>query len=383
MIYADQPTVLIVDDTPTNLGILFDYLGGAGFKVLVAEDGEGALQRANLVRPDIILLDVLMPGLDGFETCRRLKADEATRDIPVIFMTALSETVDKVKGFEVGAVDYITKPLQHEEVLARLNVHLTIYRLQKSLQAQNERLQQEIVKRERLEESLRNQNAELDAFVHTVAHNLQNPLSMVITYTHILLEDLSRMALADALEVLQRIKQTGQKMESIIEALLLLAGVRKEEVELSALPMAEIVAQACQRLELMITEYHAEIIQPASWPVVVGYAPWVEEVWVNYLSNGLKYGGRPPCLELGATPQADGQIRLWVHDNGPGIPPAEQSRLFTEFVRLGEVGLKGHGLGLSIVRRIVEKLDGQVGVESQVGRGSTFYFTLPSVEEVS
>ena len=133
----------------------------------------------------------------------------------------------------------------------------------------------------------------------------------------------------------------------------------------------------------MITEYHAEIIQPASWPVVVGYAPWVEEVWVNYLSNGLKYGGRPPCLELGATPQADGQIRLWVHDNGPGIPPAEQSRLFTEFVRLGEVGLKGHGLGLSIVRRIVEKLDGQVGVESQVGRGSTFYFTLPSVEEVS
>ena len=236
MIYADQPTVLIVDDTPTNLGILFDYLGGAGFKVLVAEDGEGALQRANLVRPDIILLDVLMPGLDGFETCRRLKADEATRDIPVIFMTALSETVDKVKGFEVGAVDYITKPLQHEEVLARLNVHLTIYRLQKSLQAQNERLQQEIVKRERLEESLRNQNAELDAFVHTVAHNLQNPLSMVITYTHILLEDLSRMALADALEVLQRIKQTGQKMESIIEALLLLAGVRKEEVELSALP---------------------------------------------------------------------------------------------------------------------------------------------------
>ena len=129
-------TILIVDDNPTNLGVLFDYLRSANFKVLVAEDGEGALTRADYAGPDIILLDIIMPGIDGFETCRLLKENKNTQEIPVIFMTALSDTVDKVKGFELGAVDYVTKPLQHEEVLARINIHLTIRKLQKSLQKQ-------------------------------------------------------------------------------------------------------------------------------------------------------------------------------------------------------------------------------------------------------
>ncbi|MBN1993354.1 MAG: hybrid sensor histidine kinase/response regulator [Anaerolineae bacterium] len=376
-----QETILIVDDNPTNLGVLFDYLQGSGFKVLVAEDGEVALQRAGYTQPDIILLDVMMPGWNGFETCQQLKDNEETRDIPVIFMTALSDAVDKVRGLKLGAVDYVTKPLQHEEVLARINTHLTIRKLQKNLREQNERLQMENIKRRQIEEELRKQNKELDAFVHTVAHDLQNPLGMVISYAHVLFEDLPKMELAEALEVLDKIKQAGRKMDSIIENLLLLAGVRRGEVDLKPLDMAEIVAQGRQRLGLEIEKYQGEIIQPQSWPPAKGYAPWVEEVWVNYLSNGLKYGGHPPRLELGATPQPDGMIRFWIKDNGPGITPAEQACLFVEFVRLDELRVAGHGLGLSIVRRIVEKLGGQVGVESTVGAGSTFYFTLPGVKE--
>jgi len=119
---------------------------------------------------------------------------------------------------------------------------------------------------------------------------------------------------------------------------------------------------------------------PDSWPVAIGYAPWAEEVWANYMSNGLKYGGRPPCLELGATPQSDGMVQYWVKDNGRGLSSEQQAILFTEFIRLNEVRVEGHGLGLSIVHRIVAKLGGQVGVESNDGPGCKFYFTLPAQE---
>ncbi|OWY66613.1 histidine kinase [cyanobacterium TDX16] len=146
---AEPGTILVVDDTPTNLEILFDFLTNYGFKILIAEDGESALQKAVYASPDLILLDVLMPGIDGFETCSRLKASESTREIPVIFMTALSETADKVKGLQVGAVDYVTKPLQHEEVLARVQTHLRLRSLTKQLQAQNVQLEQEIEQRQR------------------------------------------------------------------------------------------------------------------------------------------------------------------------------------------------------------------------------------------
>ena len=142
------------------------------------------------------------------------------------------------------------------------------------------------------------------------------------------------------------------------------------------LDMARIVAEAQSRLAYLIEEHRAEIILPERWPVALGHAPWVEEVWINYLSNAIKYGGRPPRVELGATAEADGEIRFWVRDNGLGLTPDDQVKLFTPFTRLDEVRAKGHGLGLSIVRRIVERLGGEVGVDSQMGGGSVFSFSL-------
>ncbi|HBB31772.1 MAG TPA: diguanylate cyclase [Cyanobacteria bacterium UBA8803] len=150
-----QGVIVIVDDTPHNLGVLFEFLNDSGFKVLVAQDGESAIQKVEYAKPDLILLDVMMPGIDGFETCRRLKANPSTRDIPVIFLSALSDVVDKVKGFNLGAVDFITKPVQQEEVKARALAHLTIRNLQKKLEAQNLTLQKEIQEKERVEECLR------------------------------------------------------------------------------------------------------------------------------------------------------------------------------------------------------------------------------------
>ncbi|MBE9127213.1 MULTISPECIES: diguanylate cyclase domain-containing protein [unclassified Coleofasciculus] len=158
---SEKGTLLIVDDNPTNLEVLFDFLTDAGFKVLIARDGESALEKVNYAHPDVILLDVIMPGIDGFETCRRLKANPSTHDIPIIFMTALSQTAVVVKGFELGAVDYITKPTQQEIILARVITHLTIQKLRHSLQSQNVQLQQEIHQRQQAEADLQNANQQL------------------------------------------------------------------------------------------------------------------------------------------------------------------------------------------------------------------------------
>ncbi len=257
----------------------------------------------------------------------------------------------------------------------------------------------------RLVEALRRQttkleehNVELDAFAHTVAHDLKNPLNLIIGYTEVLKEDCITMSRLDLQSRLRKLAQHGYKMNDIVDELLLLAGIRQIEVELEPLDMTGVVREALERLSLLIEEHQAEIILPDTWPVALGYAPWVEEVLVNYLSNAFKYGGRPPRVELGADQTitrpgahilagAEGRtdrsmIRFWVCDNGLGLTAAEQARLFTPFTRLEQVRTKGHGLGLSIVRRIVEKLGGDVGVESQVGHGSMFFFTLAGAPAV-
>lgn len=155
-IVATEPyTILIVDDTPANLGVVVESLEDSGFRVVVAEDGEEGLQRAEFVRPDLILLDVMMPGLSGFETCRRLKGQDSTRDIPVLFMTSLTDTENKVSGFSAGGVDYVTKPLEIEEVIARVNTHLSLHAMRRQLEAQNRKLQQEILERRQAEAALR------------------------------------------------------------------------------------------------------------------------------------------------------------------------------------------------------------------------------------
>jgi PAS domain S-box-containing protein len=244
----------------------------------------------------------------------------------------------------------------------------------------------DITERVRAEQALRQTNAELetrnqelDAFAHIVAHDLKNPVGLTLGYAEVLALDYAEMSDDQRQQSLQTIIRAGHKMNNIIDELLLLAKVRKVQVGALPLDMAKIVSEAQLRLADRVEQSDAGIILPdaSAWPVALGYAPWVEEVWVNYLSNALKYGGQPPRVELGATAQPDGMVRLWVRDNGPGLASEDQVRLFIPFTRLNQVRAKGHGLGLSIVRRIVEKLGGRVGVESQIGRGSSFFFTLP------
>lgn len=240
--------------------------------------------------------------------------------------------------------------------------------------------QDDIAERKRMEEALRRQNEELDSFAHTVAHNLKNPISTVIGYTDYIIQDFAQLDEAEIRESAEIAKEAAYKASSIISELLLLARVRKSETQREPLVMEDIIYQVQSRLQPMIEEYKAEIVMPKTWPMVLGYAPWVEEVWINYVSNGIKYGGQPPRLELGATLQSDQMVRFWVRDNGAGLTSEAQGSLFVEFSRLNKFSVPGHGLGLSIVRRIVEKLGGHVGVKSEIGRGSEFFFTLPEVD---
>jgi signal transduction histidine kinase len=231
-------------------------------------------------------------------------------------------------------------------------------------------------------------NEELDAFAHTVAHDLKSPMARIVGFSETLEISYTELPDDELRRYLCMMAQSGRKMSRIVDELLLLAGVRKMEVELRPLDMASIVAEAMQRLVPMIQEAQADVTLPKTWPAALGYGPWVEEVWINYVSNAIKYGGQPPRVELGASPLGSLQgernegamVRFWVGDNGAGLTPEAQARLFTPFTRLDQVRTEGHGLGLSIVRRIVEKLGGQVGVESTVGQGSVFSFTLPGCE---
>ncbi|HRQ38742.1 MAG TPA: hybrid sensor histidine kinase/response regulator [Chloroflexota bacterium] len=350
-------TILVVDDKPENLQLLSQILGRAGYRVQVVGDGRAALHASLLDPPDLILLDIMMPEMDGYELCRQFKAAPPTRNVPIIFISALSSPFDKAHAFAAGGIDYITRPFQAEEVLAHVQTHLTIRSLQ---------------------QDLLDQIAELDAFAHTVAHDLKNPLSLIIGFTELLSLDNETMPAAQRAELLQNVLKSGYKAVNIIDELLLLSSVRKQDVPLQPVNMGRIVQNAQKRLSLMVTEYEACIVLPDEWPMASGHAPWLEEVWVNYLSNAIKYGGRPPCAELGADRLPDGTVRYWVKDNGPGLTAEQQTRLFAEFTRLDKIRADGHGLGLSIVRRIMDKLGGTVGVESEPGAGSTFYFTLPA-----
>ncbi len=225
--------------------------------------------------------------------------------------------------------------------------------------------------------------AEMDAFAHTVAHDLKHPLNLIVGYASLLESDYETVPPEQMQELLQGIVQTGLKMGNIIEELLLLAGVRKQEIQMRPLAMDIIVKETIRRLQYLIEEEHAQINLPDEWPVAIGYGPWVEEVWFNYISNAIKYGGRPPVITLDAAPQRDGTIRFWVQDNGNGLTPDEQAQVFVPFVKLTQIRAEGHGLGLSIVQRIVLRLGGKVHVESMVGKGSRFYFSLPSPTNVT
>ena len=358
--------ILVVDDMPDNLRLLSRMLTEHGYQVRPVLNGAQALTAVQAQPPDLILLDIMMPVMNGFEVCERLKADPNTRDIPVLFISALSDTENKIAAFTAGGVDYVTKPFQVEEVLARVRTHLTLRTLQ-------QQLRQDVIERDSLID-------DLQAYAHTVAHDLRNPIAVALGFSMLLEAHDDVLSAAERREYQAAVTQGLDKLNSIVDELLLLAEVRKQDLEVAPLAMDEVVAEALRRVADLAKRAGVTITAPEQWPAATGYAPWVEQIWINYLSNAIKYGGASPIIEIGADSEPSGYVRCWVRDHGDGLTAEQQAQLFIPFARLDQTRATGHGLGLSIVKRIITKLDGEVGVESsgQPGEGATFWFTLPA-----
>ena len=416
-------TILIIDDNPTNLRVAFDYLEDCGFTILVSQDGESGLKRANYAHPQIILLDVLMPGIDGFETCCRLKADPATKDIPVIFMTALSSTEDQVKGFEVGGVDYVTKPLQHEELLTRIINHLRIQELTKKLQLQNQELKQQAIELAKAKEAAELASQAKSEFLSNMSHELRTPLNGILGYAQILQRD--KTATPKQKHSIDLVYQCGTHLLNLINDILELSKIEARKMEL--LPK-EIYFPAFVIGVVEICRIKAQqkgisfIYQPSSYlPAgIVADEKRLRQVLINLLSNAIKFtdhGGvtfkvevisndkalQPPLPRIyrdqqegeegeegkvitdkimpliGKVPQSPMvTIRFKIEDTGIGIKPEELEKIFLPFEQFGDIAIRdqGTGLGLAISQKIVNLMGSRIKVESICGKGSLFSVDL-------
>ncbi|HAQ18737.1 MAG TPA: hypothetical protein DCR40_05800 [Prolixibacteraceae bacterium] len=248
-------------------------------------------------------------------------------------------------------------------------------RAEEGIRLNNIRLTNEIKEKEKL-------IVDLDAFSHTVAHDLKNMLGAIVSASNLIKSGYGSLPDEDILEINDLINQSATKTMHITKELLTLASVRQQDIQARRIKMQKVVLDSISRLKDIVDRESAQITLPKSWPDVLGYGAWLEEVWINYISNALKYGGTPPVIELGSELTAGGKAKFWIKDNGKGLSGDEMSSLFNKFTRLDTLKAEGTGLGLSIVKRIIEKLNGEVGVESKniPGEGCTFYFILPLVQ---
>lgn len=440
-------SILVVDDIPANIRVLFELLTQAGIRVAVAKNGESGLAMAREATPDLILLDIMMPGMDGFETCRRLKANPTTQEIPVIFMTALSEVANKVKGFQIGAVDYITKPIEREETLARINVHLALRKAQRKLveeekmaslgqlmagiahelntplgaiqasignatAALEQSLQQlpqlfQQLSPERLKDFYRLLNRAQQAkepvsfreerqIKRTLIHTLE---AQGVAHAAFLADTLSRMGIASELESLLPLLQSADG-ERVLDAVHNLSIIQRnsQNIKLAVDRAAKIVfalksfarqdtfgqlvqASVTDGIATVLTLYQGqlkrgiEVTQSYAWvSPIFCYPDELSQVWSNLISNAIQamdYKGKLVIVVF----EQDEQIVVQITDSGKGIPVEIQDRIFEPFFTTKPTG-EGSGLGLNIVRKIIDKHQGAIQVDSQPGH-TVFEVRLP------
>ena len=431
---ALNSTILIVDDNPINMKLAVSVLQSYNFNILVSMNGESCLKQARENSPDIILLDVLMPGIDGFETCKRLKANPETRDIPVIFMTALSDTEDKITGFEVGAVDYVTKPIKINEVLARLKVHIQLRQLTKTLKKQNSLLQEEIKQRTTAEAKLKEALQELQvaqkeiiaqeklAYLGTltsgIAHELCNPLNFVQNFAQLsselldeFMEDLTLETnkiesekFENFTEIINELKhnadgiyQHSKRAERIIR--MMVKHTRLDSSKLQFSNLNKILTESLQFAGQSLWE-------KPDFPIKINtnYDESIGEIFVsssdiiqafmNIFDNSyyaLKTKlEQQESIDRDFTPTLSVQtcnlgekVEIRIYDNGIGINSKIRDKIFDSFLTTKPPG-EGIGLGLSLTYEIiVEQHHGSIQVKSKLEEYSEFIIEIPTTKNIS
>lgn len=369
-------TILIIDDTPINLAVMVGHLEAQGYRVLVAQDGEEGLQRADLMHPDVILLDVMMPGPSGFEVCRRLKSRSSTREIPVIFMTSLTETRDKVAGFAAGAVDYVTKPLQADEVMARIDTHLKLRAAQTQLEAQNNML---AMYREDLEEQIADRTAAL--------HESNRRLRAEVAERERAEQQVRRLNEELETRMAERTAQLSAANRALqaFDDLLAYARVGGAAVRAEPVALEPLVRRIIEAATARIAAAGATIEVRRPLAVPRGDETLLIQILTNLLDNALtrRQPQAAPLIQLSAALEGD-RVLLRVADNGTGIAAAGRARIFEAFERLQASSEQpGSGVGLAIVAKAARLMGGDVAVESSPGEGSTFSVRLPAAPQES
>jgi signal transduction histidine kinase len=367
--------VLIVDDTPANLQLLAGMLKERGYHVRPVPNGALALRAAEAQPPDVILLDVNMPDMDGYEVCRRLKLHERLRDVPVLFISALSEPIDKVRAFDAGGVDYVTKPFQIDEVQARIEAHVRLRRMRLELEDKNRTIEANFQKLREMEQ-LR------DTLTHMIAHDMRSPLTGILAALHFIKEDCASTLPAQNAEDLQQAMDSVQAMVHMISDLLDISRMEASElpIERTRCQLAELARRAADSLSAHSRERTVDLSGLANVAALECDGELIRRVFVNLLDNALKFTPARGTVRVRATCEA-GAVRIEVADNGPGIPAHLHGLIFEKF---GQARLRAEqrryssGLGLAFCRLAVEAHGGTIGLSSEPGQGSTFWFTIPT-----
>lgn len=390
---SDRSVILIVDDHQTNLNLLFQLLRNVGFKVLISIDGESAVEQANYAHPNLILLDIMMTGIDGFETCKRIKNNPETCDIPIIFMTALSDTENKVRGFQYGAVDYITKPFQYEEVLSRVQTHLTLQKLRQNLQEKNQQLTylnenlERLVEQKTKELNQREKAAIIGRLTQGMVHNLKNPMQTIQTCTDIMEVYAKQLNHKVFLECIDYINVAVDNINQIMDNLMTKSRNEQQEnfkpVDINALLQREL-----QLLDANLKFKHKvnkKYVFDETIPQIFLIDSHISQVFHNLIDNALDSMWQQELLELAIVTRQDSQqIYLEIHDTGCGISPENLSKIFDPFYtskppkdQASGDEPTGTGLGLYTCIELLRPFKGEITVTSKVGQGSIFTVVLP------
>ena len=366
---AARYKVFIIDDDPASIRMLNELLQER-YEVFGSTGGHQAIELIGQLLPDLILLDVIMPEMDGYEICRRPKEKRATRDIPLIFLTSCTETDKIVRGFGLGAVDYITKPFQVSEVLARVDTHVQLRAARQEIALKNAEL-------ETRARELEHANEELEAFNYSVAHDLRTPLVTVGLICNLLLKKHSLSLDETDREYLLILLKETTRMDGLVSALLTFSRCSRQEISKQETDLSRMVNDI--RAELLVQEPQRQVNFRIEEGVLCYGDPFLMQVVLeNLIGNAWKYSSKKESalIEFGVS-ATDGETTYFVRDNGAGFEMDKAELLFAAFQRLHDSNdFEGFGIGLTTVQRIIHRHGGRIWAEGEVGKGATFYFSL-------
>lgn len=368
-----KPLIFIIDDIMENVKILGSILLEQGYDISMANNGAMALKMIEKISPDLVLLDIMMPDINGFEVCRRFKEIEKMKNVPIIFLTARSDAEDIIKGFQLGGVDYIIKPFNNEELVVRVKTHIDL-KLSKDLILQQN-------------EKLKKLNDEKNELLGIAAHDLRNPLTGIIVSNDAIIKFIDRLSKEEINDFAHNIKASGIRMMKIINNLLDVYAIEDGRIkfEFKKFEIDRVIKKVLKENEHRATQKRITIIADYnSGNQVFADENKVEQVLDNLISNAIKFSPFEKKIMIkNLSVLADGKqfLRIEIKDEGPGLSEEDKSRLFNKFAKLSAIPTDGEGstgLGLSIVKRLVMEMNGTITCESEKGKGACFIVELPA-----